>query len=498
MVWHGRKENEQRGYDTTLRTSLICGSPLHEKNDIMQTMSPGTATVKSGTNYSFNKGFVLTMSLIAAMGGLMFGFDLGVITGVIPFIQRQFHLEGFALGWVVAIFEVGCMGGTFITAWLTDKYGRKKMLLFTAFSLMITTVGVALSVNAFDLAIWRFAQGIGVGAASVLSPMYIAEIAPASIRGKLVTTNQLTIILGILLATVVCYYFGDPDNIESWRWMFGSALIPATLFFIALFIIPESPRWLVKVHRNAQAEKVLNKIGDGAFAEKELGEINDSLKMTHKQGSYKALFGKMILPTLLIGFGLAVLQQFSGANNVTAYMQIIFEKANISIKDGLLNAVFVGLVFFIFTILAIILVDRMGRKKLMLVGTSGMALLLFLLAWSFNSAAVNGTLVFVFVMAYIAIYAFTLAPVTWVLLSEIFPNYIRSKALSLSSCVLWLATFLVVFISPFLLKLSPVINFVIFGICNIIGFYFVWKCVPETKGKTLEELETMLTGSRHE
>ncbi len=462
----------------------------------MQTIPSNSPLLKNKVEHvSYNKGYVLAMSLIAAMGGLMFGFDLGVITGVIPFIQRQFHLEGFMLGWVVAIFEVGCMAGTFITAWLTDKYGRKKMLLFTAVALMLTTIGVALSQTAFGLAGWRFAQGIGVGAASVLSPMYIAEIAPAAIRGKLVTMNQLTIILGILLATVACYYFGDPNNVESWRWMFGSAFIPATVFFIALFIIPESPRWLVKAQHNPEAKKVLIKIGGDGFAEKELGEINQSLQSA-KQGTYRELFGKVILPTLLIGFGLAVLQQFSGANNVTAYMQVIFEKANISIKDGLLNAVFVGLVFFVFTILAIVLVDKMGRKKLMLVGTSFMALLLFLLAWSFNSSSVNGTLVFIFVMAYIAVYAFTLAPVTWVLLSEIFPNYIRSKALSLSSFVLWLATFLVVFISPFLLKLSPVINFIIFGTCNIIGFFFVWHYVPETKGKTLEELETMLTTKR--
>jgi MFS transporter, SP family, arabinose:H+ symporter len=455
--------------------------------------TPSAASLKTTEeHFSYHKGYVLAMSLIAAMGGLMFGFDLGVITGVIPFIQRQFHLEGFMLGWVVAIFEVGCMAGTFVTAWLTDRFGRKKMLLFTAATLMVTTVGVALSPTAFDLAGWRFAQGIGVGAASVLSPMYIAEIAPASIRGKLVTTNQLTIILGILLATEASYYFGDPNNIESWRWMFGAAFIPATIFFVALFIIPESPRWLVKANYPQKAEKVLMKIGDARFAKKELGEINQSLQSAGRKGTYRELFGHVILPTLLIGFGLAILQQFSGANNVTAYMQIIFEKANISIKDGLLNAVFVGLVFFMFTVLAIILVDKMGRKKLMLVGTSCMALLLFLLAWSFNSRAVNGTLVFIFVMAYIAVYAFTLAPVTWVLLSEIFPNYIRSKALSLSSCMLWLATFLVVFISPFLLKLSPVINFIIFAICNIIGFFFVLRFVPETKGKTLEELETML------
>lgn len=459
----------------------------------MQLSSSGTIRLENSTErFSFNKGYVLAMSIIAAMGGLMFGFDLGIITGVIPFIQKQFNLQGFTLGWVVAIFEVGCMGGTFLTAWLTDKYGRKKMLIYTAVALMITTVGVALAQSALDLGIWRFAEGLGVGAASVLSPMYIAEIAPASIRGKLVTMNQLAIILGILLATIVSYYFGDPNNIESWRWMFGSAFVPAFIFFVLLFIIPESPRWLVKASYHEKAEKVLHKIGDEHFVKKELEEINESLKLTGKQSSYRELIGHAILPILLIGFGLAILQQFSGANNVTAYMQIIFEKANINIKNGLLNAVFFGIVFFVFTILAILLIDRMGRKKLMLVGTSGMALFLFLLAWSFNSRSVNGTLVLIFVLAYIAIYAFTLAPVTWVLLSEIFPNYIRSKALSLSSCVLWLATFLVVLISPYLLKLSPIINFIIFGICNVIGFFFVLRWVPETKGKTLEELEMML------
>lgn len=440
----------------------------------------------------YNKGYVLRISLIAAMGGIMFGFDLGVITGAIPFIQTQFQLSGFDLGWVVAIFELGAVGGTLITAWLADKAGRKKALLFTALSFIITTIGVTLVSSAFELGAWRFLQGVGVGAVSVLAPMYIAEIAPAMMRGKLVSINQLSIIVGFMLSTISSYYFGDPDNLESWRWMFGSAIIPAVLFFIALFYIPESPRWLVKMQCQPQAEKVLQKIGNKYYVRNELSEINDSLRSVKREGTYQELFKKAILPVLMIGFGLAILQQLSGANNVTAYMQVIFEKANISIRDGLLNAVFIGLVFFVFTLLAIWLVDRMGRKKLMLIGTSLMALFLFLLAWSFNRQDVNGMLVFIFVMAYIGTYAFTLAPVTWVLLSEIFPNYIRGKALSLSSTVLWLATFLVVLISPSLLKLSPVINFLIFAAFNVIGIFFVWRFVPETKGKSLEEIERTL------
>lgn len=440
----------------------------------------------------YRTGYVLKISLIAAMGGIMFGFDLGVITGVIPFIQKQFELTGFALGWVVAIFELGAVAGTFLAGWLAEKSGRKKALLYAAFSFLVTTLGIAVSGSTYELSAWRFLQGVGVGAVSVLSPMYIAEIAPSNIRGKLVSVNQLSIIIGFMLSTVCCYYFGDPENLESWRWMFGSAMLPAILFFLALFAIPESPRWLVKVQRYNQAEKVLQKIGDDSYVRDELKEINDSLVSTIHQGSYRDLFKKTLLPVVFIGFGLAILQQLSGANNVTAYLQVIFEKANISIKDGLLNAIFIGLVFFVFTVLAILLVEKMGRKKILLTGTSLMALFLFLLAWSFNSPVVDGSLVFIFIMAFIGTYAFSLAPVTWVLLSEIFPNYIRSKALSLASCVLWLATFLVVLISPYLLKLSPVINFLIFGIFNVIGIFFVWRFVPETKGKSLEEIERTL------
>jgi sugar porter (SP) family MFS transporter len=390
---------------------------------------------------------------------------------------------------------LGALFGTFIVAGLADRLGRKKLLMLIAFSFLITTLGAAWSYSAFELGIWRFLQGVGVGGVSVLSPMYIAEIAPSNMRGRLVSVNQLSIIIGFLLATVSSYYFGRSGELESWRWMFGSALAPAVLFCIALFFIPESPRWLIKVQRQQEAIKVMQKIGDETYISNALNEIRASLNKTGKRGSYRELLGAAILPVLLIGFGLAILQQFSGANNVTAYLQIIFAKANISISNGLLNAVFIGLVYLVFTLLAMMLVDRMGRKKLMLIGTSLMGAFLFLLAWSFDNVTVNGRLVFIFIIAYVAVYSFTLAPVTWVLLSEIFPNYIRGKAMSSASGVLWLATFVVVLISPYLLKLSPVINFVIFGICNVIGIFFVWRCVPETKGKSLEEIErAMVTG----
>ena len=447
------------------------------------------AVSTTGQSHEYNKLFVISISLVAAMGGLMFGFDLGIITGVIPFISKQFNLQGFALGWVVAIFELGCMAGTLVIAHFANKYGRKNVMIFNSLLLVITSMGVAFAPSATILCVWRFIQGSSVGAASVVSPMYIAEISPAHARGKLVSLNQMTIILGILTATISAYVFGDPNNAESWRWMFGSAILPASLFFITVFLIPETPRWLIKANREADAKLVLMKIGESDIIEKEMSDIKKSLSQNTKSGSYRDLLSKTVLPALLVGFGIAILQQFCGINNVTQYVQVIFEKAHINLTDGLFKGMFVGLVFFVFTFLAIILVDKIGRKILMLVGTALMAFFLFMLAWSFQSTSINGLLVFFFVMGYIATFAFTLGPVVWVLLSEIYPNYIREKALSLSSCMLWTATFVVVLISPYLLDLSPMINFLLFAVLNVVGFVFVWIYLPETKGCTLEEME---------
>ncbi len=442
--------------------------------------------------------YLLTISLIAAMGGLMFGFDLGIITGVIPYIKHQLGLSSLSLGWVVAIFELGCMFGAFGISRYADKYGRKKTMLANAFLLIISSVGASLSPNAMMLATWRFIQGLSVGAASVLSPMYIAEIAPAKSRGKYVSLNQLTIILGILLATVSGYVFGD-KNIEShaWRLMLGSAFAPAVLFFVCLFFIPESPRWLVKDGCDEEALRVLGRIGTSG----QFGEIKRTLAENHRHGHYRDLLAPGLFTALMVGVGLAILQQFSGCNNVTTYIQVIFEKAKIELTDGLFKGMFVGLVFFFFTFLAIATIDRLGRKKLMLIGTALMGVILFALAWAFShigqlelahqDTVMAGRIVFVLVLAYIATFAFTLGPVTWVLLSEIYPNFIREKALSIASCTLWTATFLVVLVTPYLLNLSPVFNFILFGSMNVVGFFLVLKWLPETKGRSLEDMDSL-------
>jgi len=450
-----------------------------------------------------NSLFVFGVSMVAAMGGLMFGFDLGIITGVIPYIKHQFALGDFSLGWVVAIFEFGAMVGALFIGRYANKYGRKRTMQWNALLLVISSVCIPWSFNATVLTLWRFVQGLSVGAASVLSPMYIAEISPAESRGRFVSLNQLTIILGILLATISACAFGNKDiDSPAWRLMLGSALVPSVLFLLLLLLIPESPRWLVKAGRDGEAMGVLRRLGSASHFD----EIKDTLTATHRQGTYRDLLAPGLLTALMVGVGLALLQQFCGANNVTTYVQVIFEKAGIELTDGLFKGMFVGLVFFVFTFVAIFTVDKLGRRKLMLSGTALMAVILFVLAWAFRQIAEKelahqstkstGMLVFVMVLAYIATFAVTLGPVTWVLLAEIYPNFIREKALSIASCALWTACFLVVLATPALLNLSPVFNFVLFGFMNVIGFFFLLKWLPETKGRSLEEMEDLWKGQR--
>ena len=449
----------------------------------------------------YNVGYVYFICLVAAMGGLMFGFDLGIITGVVPYIEHQFKLSGFSLGFVVAVFELGAMTGALGTAGIARNLGRKKTMIICAGLFCITSLGVTYAADSVSLAAWRFAQGVCVGAASVLSPMYIAEVAPAGIRGKLVSFNQLTIILGILLSSIVNYYFGGNDlESENWRYMFLSALVPSLLFLIFLFFIPESPRWLLSVKGNRdKAHPVLLKIyrRNEGVVDEQISEITDAGSESNRQSNValKVLFGKAFLPIVLIGFGIAILQQLCGINNVTPFMQKIFIMAGIELKEGLMNAVLVQLVFFVFTFVAIVLVDRIGRKILMLIGTGLMAVSLFLLALAFNSQS-SGLLILILVMVYIATFAFTLGPVVWVLISEMFPSEIRGRAISLSSSVLWLSTFMVILFSPYLLDLGAVFNFVFFGIMNIAGFIFCLVSLPETKGKTLEQMKELWENKR--
>jgi MFS transporter, SP family, arabinose:H+ symporter len=450
--------------------------------------------MKTSGQSAYDLVYVYSICLVATLGGLMFGFDLGIITGVVPYIEHQFSLSGFNLGLVVAVFELGAMTGALVTARVADKYGRKKTMIVCAILLSVTALGVAFAGGAPLLAMWRFAQGLCVGAASVLSPMYIAEVAPAKVRGRLVSFNQLSIILGILIASVCSFYFGDNDlNSSSWRYMFLSALVPSVIFLILLFFIPESPRWLILQSGNdSEADRIFLRINKGneSYSHEVMTEISNSVSedMSRSRVALNVLFGKAFLPIVLVGFGIAFLQQFCGINNVTPYMQKIFILAGIKLKDGLLNAVLVQMVFFFSTFIAIGLIDRIGRKLLMLAGTGLMAVTLFLLALTFRSESVSGILVLIMVMLYIAAFGFTLGPVVWVLIAEMYPNEIRGRAIGLTSAVLWLSTFLVVLVSPYMLSIGPVFNFVFFGIFNVAGFFFCLIFLPETKGISLEKM----------
>ncbi len=450
---------------------------------------------KPSNTADYNVFYVYLICLVASLGGLMFGFDLGIITGVVPYIEHQFKLTSFELGFVVAIFELGCMVGALFIGRLATKYGGRRIMILVAALFIITSVGAAYAPGAALLAFWRFAQGVCVGAASVLAPMYVAEVAPARVRGRLVSIYQLTIILGILLASLSSFYFGENDpSSNNWRYMILSAVVPSVVYFVLLFFIPESPRWLI-IHSSKEDEagKIFLKInnGDKERTGKEVREVRDSVNHANSRVALKTLFGKAFLPIILIGFGIAFLQQFCGINNVTPYMQKIFMLAGIQLKDGLLNAVFVLLVFFFSTFIAIVIIEKTGRKILMLLGTGIMAVTLILLALAFSAENQSGIYILILVMIYIGTFGFTLGPVVWVLIAEMYPAEIRTRAIALTSASLWVATFIVVLISPFLLEIGPVFNFLTFGILNLAGFVFCLKYLPETKGKTLEQMKEL-------
>ncbi|HEY8935803.1 MAG TPA: sugar porter family MFS transporter, partial [Cyclobacteriaceae bacterium] len=337
------------------------------------------------------------------------------------------------------------------------------------------------------LIIWRIIAGVGVGAASMLSPLYIAEISPAAIRGKMVSINQLTVVIGILLAYCSNFFLADVE--DNWRWMFASGSIPSLLFFVCAFMVPESPRWLLSKERADEARNVLEKISGSVQADQDIKAIQSGIKRNVK-GRWSDLVKPGITFLVILGVTIAVFQQISGANAVFFYAPIIFEKSGMNVKDQLFQQIMIGGVNLIFTVVAMQLVDRLGRKKLMLGGASLMALWLFLVGLCYQFNFFHGYTLTLLVLAFIATYATTLAPVTWVLIAEIFPMKIRGIALSVATGMLWAACFALAYGFPVLIEaLSASQTFFLFsGIC-LVYFFILLKYVPETKGKTLEQFE---------
>lgn len=455
--------------------------------------------------------FLWLIATTAALGGLLFGYDWVVIGGAAPFYEKFFQLTTpQSRGWAQSCALIGCLGGALLSGGLSDRFGRKYLLLFSAVIFAVSSLGIGIASTFQSFVAWRILGGVAIGLASNLSPMYISEIAPPALRGRLVSLNQFTIVIGVLLAQVVNlgvartfpgWLGGTTDaaaalawnEATGWRWMFGITAAPSLLFLAGMCIVPESPRWLAKNGRPEQAEAILARLGGPDYGRRVLASIQSTLK---KDGEEKVNFGALLEPRtlkiLMLGVGLAVFQQWCGINVIFNYAAEIFKSAGYSIDDTLTNIAWTGSVNLVFTLVAMATVDRLGRRPLMLAGAAGLVVIYGLIGYCYHGA-VQGTPVLVLVLAAIACYSGTLAPVTWVVIAEIFPNRIRGAAMSVSVFFLWLACFILTYTFPILNeRLGPAGTFWLYaGICAG-GFLLVKLRLPETKGKSLEQIEREL------
>jgi len=453
-----------------------------------------TAADKKQRELKFNTNYIFAVSAVSALGGFLFGFDISVISGTIPYIRKFLNLTSFTLGWAVSSALIGCILGTFLAGAPSEKYGRRRLLMASAILFAVSAIGVALSQSLTSFVIFRLVGGLGVGMASTLSPVYIAELAPANIRGRFVSLNQLTIVIGILAAYFTNYLLADigPNN---WRWMYAVEAVPALLFFIGLFFVPESPRWLIKNNREEKALSIFRNIGGLHYATHIIKEIKETLANEVK-GQLNDLIKPEMRFIVIIGIVLAVFQQWCGINVIFFYAPDIFQKAGIGIHSALFRTILIGIVNLTFTVLAMWLVDWVGRKRLLLVGVAGMIVSYTLIGVCFLFPAVGGIYLVLLVLFAVAFYASSLAPVVWVLISEIYPNRIRGVAMSVATFFLWVASFVLTLTFPILQNsIGDAYTFWLYaGIC-LAGWLFVVFVVPETKGRSLEELEEILIKS---
>lgn len=419
----------------------------------------------------------------------MFGFDIAIISGAVPFIQPYFGWNELQLGWGVSSLLVGAIAGAFGSGILSDIYGRRKVLIIVALFFSVSCAVTALAQSSAIFISARIFGGLAVGAASVLSPMYIAEVAPPKSRGTLVAAYQLAIVVGILCSYIINYGLHNIDN--NWRWMFATGIIPSVLFFTGLFFIPESPRWLFKAGYKNESMNVLTRIGGDSLASVEIGEIAESLNKTSESVTIKELFRPSTRKVMLVGFFLAVLIQVSGINTIVDYAPKIFLTAGVEVKNALLQTSLVGFINFIFTFIAILFIDRVGRRNLYLIGSMGMMITLLLLSISFYLKS-EGIFTLISILLFIAFFASCIGPVFWTLVSEIFPNRIRGKAVAFASFTQWIFNFLVVLFFPHFLKsIGGPGTFLFLALMSFLQFLFTWLYIPETKGKSLEEIEKL-------
>jgi len=454
--------------------------------------------------------FIIT--LVASLGGFLFGFDMAVVSGILPLLQKQFALSDFQQGWFVSSALVGCIIGVAISGELSDRSGRKKPLILAALLFLLSASGCALLPSLPGIIAARMMGGIGIGLASNVVPLYISEIAPSRIRGRLVTWYQLAVTLGILVAYLTnaallnyaTAHTGDAANwlhtllvTEVWRGMFGIGVIPALLFVCGLFIVPESPRWLMQHQRMQEATVILNRVSNAIEAQASLQQ-GRKLQL-QKKVSYRTLFEPQWRKALIIGILLPLFSQFSGINAIIYYGPSILNNAGISLSNSLLSQIIFGGANMLFTLIAIWKVDSLGRRPLYLVGTAGATISLLLTGICFSAGATTGWALLICVLAFLASFAFSIGPLKFVVAAEIFPGTIRGRAMAISIMVMWIADTIVGQLTPILLKrVGTAATFWLFAAFCLIAFITVYKLLPETKGKSLEQIEKDWKGQTSE
>ena len=456
--------------------------------------------------------YVTAICLVATLGGLLFGYDTGVISGAIEPLTARFGLSDLMKGWVSGCVLIGCAGGVLVVGSISDRFGRKFAMFLAAFMFLVSALGTALAWDIRIFILFRFLGGVGIGIASISTPMYIAEITPARIRGRMVAVNQIAIVGGIAATAFLNYFIAQaPGDVASaevqawlteagWRWMFGIGMAPAVLFWLLLFLIPESPRWLIEMKREAAAEEILARVGGSRFAAAECASIKAAV--AQEKGTWGELFSGKLRRPLLVGIALAILQQVTGINVFIYFGATIFKgmSASTGVDAGLLQQIIINGVGVLFTVIAIATVDRWGRKPLMKIGTIGMGLSLFAMGamaqTMTNPETARGWMLF-FILLYIACFGLSVGPVTWVILSEIFPTAVRGRALGLATFFLWLADYAVTQTFPimdannswFVKSFNHAFPFYVYAAFCIVLVLVMARWVPETKGKSLEEIE---------
>jgi len=452
-----------------------------------------------------SKVYLILVCLVATLGGLLFGYDTGVISGAIEPLTAKFNLSDFMKGWASGCVLIGCATGVLVVGPLSDKYGRRVAMFLAAIMFLISAIGTALPDDIRVFILFRFLGGVGIGIASISTPMYIAEITPANVRGRMVAVNQIAIVGGIAATSFVNYFIAHAGNqawlIETgWRWMFATGVLPAVIFFLLLLLIPESPRWLIEMSRVEQARAILARVGGRGFADTEIASIRESL--SGEKGTWGELFSRRLRLPLMIGIALAILQQVTGINVFMYFGATIFKNMSQStgVDAGLLQQIIINGSCTLFTLIAIASVDRWGRRPLMLIGAAGMSISLVamgLMAQLLSDPAAASNLMLACIILYIGCFGLSVGPVVWVILSEIFPTAVRGRALGLATFCLWVSDYAITQTFPmmdakgswFVAQFNHAFPFYLYAVFCLILIGVVWFFVPETKGKSLEEIE---------